>query len=639
MNKFAKIALLSIMFVLVVVTLVACNVQTGDDNTVYCQSYTESGEISALSVVGVSDDDIDTSTESSSVSSTVFVLEVLFLYALVVAGIRLLTSSKKNAKLEEKTERNSNLAQVYSGDLVKSKLKFNFFCNVALLAVMVAAWLTSRNLVDMLFDPQTLDGLVLYNPIGIGLAALLGEEVYILGVTLELVNTYGYLFSGICPMFILIFVAIDLASYNRKTNLGIFAPVEAAKRSFVLLCLALLSIYGECYFTDGSTFATTMISEYGWDIAYIVPLICLIMFLGNMSFCLSVKKHMSEESKAEQATVVKFSNSRLPSLIMLICTVVSIMVVSPFATEVISSVINEYGYNYVMLSVESTDGYGAFLIGSVLSLYILIGLALITNIVSFINGECMNIANSTSNITYSTIQVGLIMFAWWLSFAYTVLLSIESSIVLLIIVLAIWAGLAVFFRSNAEEQYFGVDKKSMLANGEIVALRSKKNLFGLVGKFLPVVIILTIIISFIMTMSSVLLELNNTTMTESLAGFLEENEDNSTAFVFIILPYAFMIIAIATKDITTFFRSSLMVTDRRIVCKAGSIILEIVELPIGKLKNVTVKQRLLGKIFNYGTIKLYDIDNFEIAVVKYIKKPKKLRDDVLALTGNIMQDR
>lgn len=58
------------------------------------------------------------------------------------------------------------------------------------------------------------------------------------------------------------------------------------------------------------------------------------------------------------------------------------------------------------------------------------------------------------------------------------------------------------------------------------------------------------------------------------------------------------------KDIIAFFTTNLTITNKRIHGKTGLINTNELDSPLNKINGVQVKQGMVGKIFNYGTISI-----------------------------------
>lgn len=61
----------------------------------------------------------------------------------------------------------------------------------------------------------------------------------------------------------------------------------------------------------------------------------------------------------------------------------------------------------------------------------------------------------------------------------------------------------------------------------------------------------------------------------------------------------------AIIDTVYFLFYELAVTDKRIIGKEGIISTYVLDAPLNKIQNVSVVQPFLGKIFNYGTVRIY----------------------------------
>lgn len=61
----------------------------------------------------------------------------------------------------------------------------------------------------------------------------------------------------------------------------------------------------------------------------------------------------------------------------------------------------------------------------------------------------------------------------------------------------------------------------------------------------------------------------------------------------------------AIIDTVNFLFYELAVTNKRVIGKEGIISTYVLDAPLNKIQNVSVVQPFLGKIFNYGTVRIY----------------------------------
>ncbi len=87
-----------------------------------------------------------------------------------------------------------------------------------------------------------------------------------------------------------------------------------------------------------------------------------------------------------------------------------------------------------------------------------------------------------------------------------------------------------------------------------------------------------------------------------------------------------------------FLTSELAITDKRVIGKVGLIRTHSVTSSLNKIQNVTVSSGLIGKIFNYGTIK---IETAGSEPVKFygIKNPEAFKKAVFAQMELFDQER
>jgi uncharacterized membrane protein YdbT with pleckstrin-like domain len=76
-------------------------------------------------------------------------------------------------------------------------------------------------------------------------------------------------------------------------------------------------------------------------------------------------------------------------------------------------------------------------------------------------------------------------------------------------------------------------------------------------------------------------------------------------------------------------RTELGVTDRRVIEKYGIISVTTKETALDKVQNVTFRQGLFGKIFNYGTVVIQSAATAGFEGLPGITSPKQVRDTIL----------
>ncbi len=72
------------------------------------------------------------------------------------------------------------------------------------------------------------------------------------------------------------------------------------------------------------------------------------------------------------------------------------------------------------------------------------------------------------------------------------------------------------------------------------------------------------------------------------------------------------------KDLIKFFTTKIEITNKRIIGKTGLVNTNELDSPLNKINGIQVIQGMLGKIFNYGTIKITTASSFFI--FNYVKK-------------------
>ena len=76
-------------------------------------------------------------------------------------------------------------------------------------------------------------------------------------------------------------------------------------------------------------------------------------------------------------------------------------------------------------------------------------------------------------------------------------------------------------------------------------------------------------------------------------------------------------------------RTELGVTNKRVIVKSGILSATTVETALDKVQNVTFRQPLLGKIFNYGTVVIQTAASFGREGLIGISHPARVRDAIL----------
>ncbi|CAG2126851.1 hypothetical protein LMG31506_00204 [Cupriavidus yeoncheonensis] len=74
----------------------------------------------------------------------------------------------------------------------------------------------------------------------------------------------------------------------------------------------------------------------------------------------------------------------------------------------------------------------------------------------------------------------------------------------------------------------------------------------------------------------------------------------------------------------TIWSTELAVTNRKVVAKVGFIRRDTIEMRLGKVESVQVKQSLFGRMFNYGTIIISGAGNPQ-APIRNIARPLEFR--------------
>jgi len=76
-------------------------------------------------------------------------------------------------------------------------------------------------------------------------------------------------------------------------------------------------------------------------------------------------------------------------------------------------------------------------------------------------------------------------------------------------------------------------------------------------------------------------------------------------------------------------RTELGVTDRRVIEKYGILSVTTAETTLDKVQNVSFKQGILGRIFNYGTVVIQTAAKMGAEGLRGVSNPKQVRDTIL----------
>lgn len=91
------------------------------------------------------------------------------------------------------------------------------------------------------------------------------------------------------------------------------------------------------------------------------------------------------------------------------------------------------------------------------------------------------------------------------------------------------------------------------------------------------------------------------------------------ALIFAVVGVFFLLLALLSYATT-----ELAITNKRVIVKSGFISRRTIELNLGKIESIQVKQGVFGRIFNYGTIILAGAGNPQ-APVQGISNPLAFR--------------
>ncbi|MGT2505704.1 PH domain-containing protein [Cupriavidus basilensis] len=92
----------------------------------------------------------------------------------------------------------------------------------------------------------------------------------------------------------------------------------------------------------------------------------------------------------------------------------------------------------------------------------------------------------------------------------------------------------------------------------------------------------------------------------------------------ITLPFFGLGLLIIAAVWLTIWSTELAVTNRKVVAKVGFIRRDTIEMRLGKVESVQVKQSLFGRMFDYGTIIISGAGNPQ-APIRNIARPLEFR--------------
>ena len=74
------------------------------------------------------------------------------------------------------------------------------------------------------------------------------------------------------------------------------------------------------------------------------------------------------------------------------------------------------------------------------------------------------------------------------------------------------------------------------------------------------------------------------------------------------------------------------ITNKRVIAKSGLIKRDVMEIRLGKVESVDVKQSILGRIFGYGDVVLTGTGS--PLVLNFIGKPRSVKNEIDELLDN-----
>lgn len=99
------------------------------------------------------------------------------------------------------------------------------------------------------------------------------------------------------------------------------------------------------------------------------------------------------------------------------------------------------------------------------------------------------------------------------------------------------------------------------------------------------------------------------------------------ALTLYLIVISVILIAFAIINVLT---TELAVTNKKVIGKAGFIRRASVDMPLGKLESITISQGVIGRIFNYGVVRVHGVGGNAVGI-PYIKAPLEFRRVVMNL--------
>src|SRR5258708_6374615 len=93
------------------------------------------------------------------------------------------------------------------------------------------------------------------------------------------------------------------------------------------------------------------------------------------------------------------------------------------------------------------------------------------------------------------------------------------------------------------------------------------------------------------------------------------------SWVFLFLPTLWLLLVVS--------KTELGITSKRVIVKTGVLSSNTKETTLDKIQNVTFRQSLLGRLFNYGTVVVQTGATYGREGLRAIKDPKQVRDVLL----------
>jgi uncharacterized membrane protein YdbT with pleckstrin-like domain len=152
--------------------------------------------------------------------------------------------------------------------------------------------------------------------------------------------------------------------------------------------------------------------------------------------------------------------------------------------------------------------------------------------------------------------------------------------------------------------------QKLLGQDEQILLETKRHLFVLIGQILKELIILIVLI----------------------VGWFVIHGKQDPSFLWIQLALgiiALMVLVSIVFDFARWNNEAFYVTNRRVIHSSGILNKKVLDSSLSKINDVIMEQSFLGRMFNYGTIRILTASDEVINRVDRISKPVEFKKAML----------